>query len=286
MPTSPVPARIGWAALAVALLSLLWLGWSRREGREAVPPPLPEAALRPPGTAASPSTPAGKTPAVPLRAPDPAEAPAPRGARLRGRVILPTGARAAAYRLLVFDAAGEVEANQEFPDPAQFEVGPLPAGWTFILAVFPSGDFPAASASLELPAEGERSVDLTPPAGQILEGQVVRPSGQPAAGCLLTFKESLPAGQLPKGPLREGAGRITHLGGRAGGGVSRYFDLDLFSGTLTRSASTDDEGRFRLTLSTGGTPVEIQVLKSLGVPLKKEAVVPGNGPIRLLVPDP
>jgi hypothetical protein len=65
---------------------------------------------------------------------------------------------------------------------------------------------------------------------------------------------------------------------------AHYFLLDPANATVTRSALSDQQGRFKLSLTSDREAVKVRVLKDLGHVLKEESVVPGGPPLRLVLP--
>ncbi|HLY73213.1 MAG TPA: hypothetical protein VKU80_03775, partial [Planctomycetota bacterium] len=67
--------------------------------------------------------------------------------------------------------------------------------------------------------------------------------------------------------------------------VSTYVHIDPVAGKLSRGVTADAKGHFRLPVTSPVDPVPLTILRGKSDVLIEETVLPGSGPVRVIVPN-
>jgi hypothetical protein len=283
-----LPLLVALVGIA-ALLFLALRQQSRSDAPPGAPPPAPTPAAQVPRESlTSATTTLPPVPPTPTSTP-PAQAETPsKPGRIIGTIVVPPSVTRWSFRIYIFTPSG-TETDESFDGVTNFILDDIKPGRKAVVLLSPSGDLGTASAVIQVVQGNDTPVTLSPPAPTFLEGQVVDAEGKAAAGLLVTWNESLPVQEL----YPQGKPRNTVASGSFGGPIdmkgerkapAHYFLLDPANATVTRSALSDQQGRFKLSLTSDREAVKVRVLKDLGHVLKEESVVPGGPPLRLVLP--
>lgn len=235
----------------------------------------------------------GKTPPLPPPTVTVAGAPS---AHLRGRLQLPWQERkksSYAYAIYAFTADGKLEGGKQFTNSDRFELDLTPGRKAVLFyPLLENLSFPYQV--IELPEKGDVEVLLRPRVPFLLNGRVVDANGAGVGGVTVVAHETIPlpqelymAGKPAEAAVLEKTSDpvVSPTAPAVEDIVSTYVRVDPLSGRLSRGVTTDAKGHFNLPVTSATDPVPLTVQRSRSEVLKEETVLPGAGPVRVIVPN-
>jgi len=217
--------------------------------------------------------------------------------RVKGTISLPSQERkksSYAYAVYAFSADGKLEGPVNFANTDQFELTGLVPGRKAILfyPLLENLSFPYQV--VDVPPSGGAEVSLRPTVPFLLSGRVVDANGRGVGGVLVVARESI---QLPGELYLQGrppeAAAVEKLSEPVVNPASpptpeiasTYVRIDPWAGTLSRGVTTDAKGHFGLPISSPTDPVPLSIRRGKSEVLIEETVLPGSGPVRILIPN-
>ena len=229
--------------------------------------------------------------------PDPKtpQAASPEG-RVSVKVLLPWQERkksSYAYALYIFTPDGKVEGPKNIVNTDHCELSGLAPGRQAILfyPLLENLSFPYQV--LNVPPTGLVEVTLRPAVPFLLSGRVVDANGRGVGGVMVVSTESI---QLPSELYLENRPAEASIVEKTSEPVvnpaapavedllSTYVRIDPLAGKLSRGVTTDAKGHFGLPVTSPTDPVPLTIRRSKSEVLLEETVLPGSGPVRIIVP--
>jgi hypothetical protein len=219
------------------------------------------------------------------------------GPVVKGRLLLPWQERkksSYAYEIYVFTADGRIETQKSFSNTDRFELPGLTAGRKAVLfyPLLENLSFPYQV--VDVPEQGEIEVVLRPRVPFLLSGRVVDANGAGVGGVTVVANEMM---SLPQDLyLAEKPGEavsvekisdpiVSPVAPAVEDIVSTYVKIDPRAGRLSRGVTTDAKGHFNLPVTSATDAVALTVTRGRSQVLKEEMVLPGAGPVRIVVPN-
>ncbi|HEV3029278.1 MAG TPA: hypothetical protein VG457_16990 [Planctomycetota bacterium] len=232
-------------------------------------------------------------------APEPPKAPqaATASGLVKGKLSLPWQERkklSYAYAIYAFTSEGKLEGPYNFANTDQFELAGLVPGRTAILFYPLLEDLSFPYQVVDVLSSGPVEISLRPTVPYLLSGRVVDANGRGVGGVLVVARETM---QLPGELYVQGRPAEAAVVEKLSEPVvnpasppspeiaSTYVRIDPLAGTLSRGVTTDAKGHFGLPVSSPTDPVPITIRRGKSDVLIEETVLPGSGPVRILVPN-